>query len=62
MENKSFENFKADKHNLESKIGELIQEFNGKYEVELKDISFKTYFVYAGQETKTVEIDLDFDI
>ena len=59
---KDFEKFKTDKHNLEGKIAELIQEFDKKYGIELKYIDFKSYLIFADQETKTIEINLDFDI
>lgn len=59
---KDFEKFREEKNNIEYKIGKLIKDFCEEYDIELWDIEFDTYRLYAGQKTKSVAIKLKFDI
>lgn len=59
---KSFEKFREEKSNVENKISKLIEDLCKEYHVELDDIEFDTFRIYADQETKSVSIKLKFDL
>lgn len=59
---KDFEKFREEKNDIENKIGKLIKDFCEEYNIELWDIEFDTYRIYAGQKNKSVAIKLKFDI